>query len=94
MTSQIGGNKYLEGNVELVFPVVPAVGIKGVIFFDVGNAFNEDEPYRIDGLRQAVGFGFRWMSPIGPLRFEWGFPLHPRKGEENQVFEFGMGSFF
>ncbi|MEO0108505.1 MAG: BamA/TamA family outer membrane protein [candidate division WOR-3 bacterium] len=44
--------------------------------------------------RQSWGFGFRWTSPIGPLRFEWGFPLHPQEGEQNQVFEFGMGSFF
>jgi outer membrane protein insertion porin family len=94
VTSQIGGNKYLQGNIELLIPIVPSVGIKGVLFYDIGNAFNEHDDIRIAGLRQAVGFGFRWMSPIGPLRFEWGFPLHAREDEEKQVFEFGMGSFF
>src|SRR5262249_54176788 len=28
-------------------------------------------------LRASWGFGFRWFSPIGPLRFEWGLPFSP-----------------
>ena len=46
------------------------------------------------GLRQSVGFGFRWFSPIGPLRFEWGIPLDRQPGEEPLVFEFTIGNFF
>jgi outer membrane protein insertion porin family len=51
-------------------------------------------------LRRSVGFGFRWFSPIGPLRFEWGIPLDrqqelPEGGEEESlVFEFTIGNFF
>ncbi len=45
------------------------------------------------GLRRSVGFGFRWFSPIGPLRFEWGIPLDAQKGEDPLVFEFTIGSF-
>ena len=30
-------------------------------------------------LYKSVGFGFRWQSPIGPLRFEWGIPLDRRR---------------
>ena len=33
------------------------------------------------GLRYSVGFGFRWLSPIGPLRFEWGIPLDRQPGQ-------------
>ena len=94
VTSRIGGNKYMQGNAEIVFPLVPTVGLKGLVFFDVGNAFDEDENFALGRFRQAWGFGFRWVSPIGPLRFEWGFPLHPQGSEQDQVFEFGMGSFF
>ena len=46
------------------------------------------------GLRTSVGAGIRWRSPIGPLRFEWGFPLRPLDGERKQVFDFSIGSFF
>jgi outer membrane protein insertion porin family len=45
-------------------------------------------------LRTAAGFGFRWFSPMGPLRFEWGFPLQRLAGEEKQMFEFTFGNFF
>lgn len=47
-----------------------------------------------EGLRSSVGFGFRWFSPIGPLRFEWGIPLDRQAGEEPLVFEFTIGNFF
>lgn len=45
-------------------------------------------------LRTSAGFGFRWFSPLGPLRFEWGFPLRPLAYEEPSVFEFTIGNFF
>jgi outer membrane protein insertion porin family len=45
-------------------------------------------------LRASCGFGFRWFSPLGPLRFEWGIPLFRFKGEEAILFEFTIGSFF
>lgn len=48
----------------------------------------------VEGLRRSVGFGFRWFSPIGPLRFEWGIPLDRQANEEPLVFEFTIGNFF
>jgi len=47
----------------------------------------------VSGLRSSAGFGFRWISPIGPLRFEWGIPLDRQPGEEPLVFEFTIGNF-
>lgn len=48
----------------------------------------------LKGIRTSVGFGFRWFSPIGPLRFEWGIPLDRQEGEQPLVFEFTIGNFF
>lgn len=48
----------------------------------------------VQGARTSVGFGFRWFSPIGPLRFEWGIPLVRLPGEDALVFEFTIGNFF
>lgn len=47
------------------------------------------------GLFWSVGFGFRWFSPIGPLRFEWGVPLTPRPDDDRgPLFEFSIGNAF
>lgn len=46
-------------------------------------------------LRTSVGAGFRWFSPMGPLRFEWGFPLARRESYEDFVnFQFTVGNSF
>jgi outer membrane protein insertion porin family len=57
-------------------------------------AYDDDESISWERIRQSAGFGFRWFSPIGPLRFEWGLPLQPLPGEESMVFEFTIGNFF
>ena len=102
------------GNTEIEFPIFDKVGIRGVVFIDVGNAFNlEDQyckiaPFSVDAeqgplqrsarllapIAQSWGFGFRWFSPIGPLRFEWGIPFRTLPGEQPIVFEFTIGNFF
>ena len=46
----------------------------------------------LNSVRTSWGFGFRWFSPIGPLRFEWGLPFKPLPGEEPIVFEFTIGN--
>ena len=40
------------------------------------------------------GFGLRWNSPMGPLRFEWGFPIARRPGEDLVQFNFTIGNYF
>ena len=59
-------------------------------------SFFQDKQYNLPlGMFAAVGFGFRWFSPVGPLRFEWGFPLNRRPGiDQSSLFEFTIGNFF
>ena len=90
----VGGNKQLFLNGEILFPLIPPAGIKGVLFFDIGNTWLEEQKFFATALRMGYGLGFRWFSPIGPLRFEWGFPVNPKPEERSQVFEFSIGSFF
>lgn len=107
-----GGNMELYYNLEIEFPIIESVGIKGVVFQDAGNTWNlEDtlchpaselgdesvEPCGVNllSLRTAWGFGVRWFSPLGPLRFEWGFPFNPRRPYEDTVeFQFTVGNAF
>jgi outer membrane protein insertion porin family len=49
----------------------------------------------ISHLRTSWGFGIRWFSPLGPLRFEWGFPFSPRRPyEDTYEFQFNVGNSF
>lgn len=91
---QIGGNKQLIINNEIEFDIIQSARIKGVFFIDAGNAFIEEDPISITNLRASWGFGFRWISPMAPLRFEWGFPFNPKEDERNYLFEFNIGTSF
>jgi outer membrane protein insertion porin family len=87
----IGGSQQLIFNNELIFPIVPALGVKGVVFCDAGNAFLASEGIRFEDMRVSVGGGIRWLSPIGPLRIEVGFPLNAQNGDEVQRVQFSFG---
>jgi outer membrane protein insertion porin family len=100
----VGGDKQAIVNLELEFPLFVEAGIRGVLFMDMGNAFAKgqySDPAVSLSLYKSVGFGIRWFSPIGPLRFEWGFPLDRRTDEatggvidEPVDFQFTIGNFF
>ncbi|MEW6443375.1 MAG: outer membrane protein assembly factor BamA [bacterium] len=88
----IGGDKELILNFEYIFPLVPQVKLRGLAFFDAGNAFSEDESIRFPGLRLSAGAGIRWFSPLGPLTFVLGFPLDKREGEDSSAVQFSIGT--
>jgi outer membrane protein insertion porin family len=93
----IGGTETWINNFELEEPIFKQAGLSTVLFFDAGNAFGDPwgsghiNPLE---LRCAYGFGIRWLSPMGPLRFEWGFPINPYEDERKVVFDFSIGSLF
>lgn len=88
-----GGTQEIYYNLEFQFPLLKEADIKGVVFYDIGDA---NDYLTLDNLRSDVGFGFRWFSPIGPLRFEWGFPINPRPEykETGVNFQFAIGPNF
>lgn len=86
-----GGRQSLYYNLEIEFPLISEAGIKGVLFYDIGYA---DDSIVFSDFRSNYGFGFRWFSPIGPLRFEWGFPINRQSGESPTNFEFAIGAPF
>jgi outer membrane protein insertion porin family len=100
----VGGDKQAIVNLELEFPLFAEAGIRGVVFSDLGNAFPRgqySDPAVSFSLYKSIGFGLRWFSPIGPLRFEWGFPLNRRTDPKTGLvidkpldFQFTIGNFF
>ena len=71
----IGGLNQVLMNAEIEFPLLKEARIRGVIFADVGNAFNDLSKVSGPKLYANLGWGFRWFTPIGPLRFEFGYPM-------------------
>ena len=65
----------------------------GVVFFDAGNVWSSPADFEIDLFRSA-GIGARYTSPVGPLRFDIGFPLDRRSGEDKYQIYIGFGSVF
>ena len=100
----MGGDKQAILNLELEFPLFQEAGIKGVVFYDAGNSFARGrftDPAVPLSLYKGAGFGLRWFSPIGPLRFEWAFPLDRRRDpvtgayiDQPLDFQFTIGNFF
>ena len=87
----VGGSKQGILNVELIFPILERMGLRGVVFFDMGQAFRHDESISWGGFRRSVGFGARWMSPFGPLRAELGFALNARSYDKTSILGFSFG---
>lgn len=88
-----GGTQQLYYNLEFQFPLIAEAKVMGVVFYDIGYA---DDGFSLDEFRSNWGFGFRWYSPIGPLRFEFGLPFDRQAiyGERAVNFQFAIGSPF
>jgi outer membrane protein insertion porin family len=101
----IGGNVLFEGSVELLFPM-PFVkdrrSIRSAFFIDSGNVFNTNcrssqlncfEP-DFGELRYSVGLGVTWITGFGPLTFSIAKPLNSGDEDEEEAFQFSLGTGF
>ncbi|MDA8092093.1 MAG: outer membrane protein assembly factor BamA [Nitrospiraceae bacterium] len=87
----IGGKNEVVANINYIFPIISAIKLKGDVFFDTGTAYDTLLP---TDFRYTTGTGIRWISPIGPIRVEWGFNPSKRSGERSTRIEFTFGTFF
>jgi outer membrane protein insertion porin family len=94
--TRIGGNAELLGTIEYQIPLF--FGIKAAIFYDVGNVWGPDiaggTKIDLTDVRHGVGAGFRWNSPFGPIRVDYGIKLDRKDGESLGNFNFSAGSSF
>jgi len=88
----LGGTEELIFNAEYIFPIISDIRLKGVVFFDVGNAYENFKHFGT--LRYTSGMGVRWISPMGPIRLEWGYNLKRKPREDSSRFEFAFGTLF
>lgn len=92
-----GGDAVIIGNVEARFPITRTVG--GVLFLDAGNVFARAADLDLSRMRATSGFGVRYKSPVGPLRFDVGFKLDPKtfadgRRERRYAFHISIGQAF
>lgn len=89
-----GGNQFLLFNAEYTIPLADAVEI--AFFYDAGNAFDDGQPVRLNGMRVDYGLELRFYLPVfqAPLRLIYGFIENPRRGEDASNFIFSIGTTF
>ena len=71
-----GGNVISLLNLELRFPIWG--NLRGVAFSDNGAAYPDLSDFTFRDWRYNTGFGFRYDTPLGPLRVDYGFKLDRR----------------
>ena len=94
----LGGNWMVYSGIELTFPIgLDELGIKGRTFWDIGmlgkpDNFNAQKIDYSSKIRSSVGFGFDWMSPMGKINIDFGFPISKEKYDETEVFRLNFGT--
>ena len=89
----VGGRSLLEGSIELrQMELWKQLG--GVIFIDTGNVSLKAFDPPIAHLKWAAGFGFRYPTPIGPLRLDFGFPFQRQHKDRAWQIFFDVGQSF
>lgn len=89
----IGAKRALIFNIEYLFPLVTEMKLKGLLFVDIGKGYDKTEKFG-SNIKYTTGFGFRWFSPLGPIKIDYGINLNRKEGESKSKIEFGFGSFF
>ena len=88
----VGGNGILLFNLEYRFPVFDGFG--GTIFFDSGNVWPDWRSISLSGVKNGIGLGARYLSPIGPIRAGIGWKLDREPGESSYELFFNIGNPF
>lgn len=79
-------------NEELRFNAFKNFQVAG--FFDVGSLTNDFPQINASSIRMSAGAGIRYLTPVGPLRLDWGFPLDRKPNESKSRVHFTFGYVF
>ncbi len=91
----VGGNMLLVVNSELRFPIPLKEGLGAAVFYDGGNVYARvNLPLLAEKYTNSVGIGFRYQTPVGPVRFDIGHLLNPIAGISSVQFFLTLGQAF
>jgi len=86
----LGGKMMFANSVEMSFPLIERLKLRGALFFDYG-MIGEDN---LDITRAGTGITLEWVSPMGPINLIFANPLMDEPGDDTSSFEFTMGRQF
>ena len=97
----VGGTQKLNVNAELLAPF-PGVGNDKTLrmygFLDAGSVGGPGYGLSVNDnasdLRSSAGVGLSWISPVGPLRLAFAWPVKKFEGDKMQSVQFQIGSSF
>ncbi|MFQ5508899.1 MAG: outer membrane protein assembly factor BamA [Leptospirillia bacterium] len=75
----IGADKEWVVSVEFSVPLIKVAKLKGALFMDWGGGFNTGQSIAASEMNRSWGYEIRWISPLGPLRFGYGWVLDDRR---------------
>jgi outer membrane protein assembly complex protein YaeT len=87
-----GGNALLLGGAELRYALTGSFQLAG--FLDFGNVYPEVSDLSLADLRESIGLGVRYLTPIGPIRLDYGYKLDRLPGESAGRFHLTIGYAF
>ncbi|MGH9445534.1 MAG: POTRA domain-containing protein, partial [Terriglobia bacterium] len=91
----VGGNELFIWNSEGRFPLPVMKNLGGVVFYDGGNVFDHIVIRNFfNEYTNSVGFGLRYETPLGPIRFDIGRNLNPVPGLKATQFFVTIGQAF
>ena len=96
----VGGDMLLILNSELRFHIPVSFPILGehvgaAVFYDGGNVYSKiNLPLLWEKYTNSVGIGFRYNTPVGPVRFDIGHLLNPIAGISSFQFFLTLGQAF
>lgn len=92
---EYGGTVAFANSVELSFPIIDRVKLRGALFLDYG-AIDEKKAFfdKNSIQRYSTGLSLEWITPMGPLQFVFAKPLNRKSGDDTETFEFTMGTRF
>jgi outer membrane protein insertion porin family len=87
----LGGTSFVQFNLEIGHSFGRLLRL--VAFVDAGNVYDAREQFNFGELRRSAGMGIRLLTPVGPVRLDWGFKLDRRPGEKIGELGFLLGTF-
>lgn len=88
----VGGQSEISGSLEARIDL--GMNLELATFYDVGRLSDTFDATHSGGFRSTVGLGLRYITPIGPIGFLYGFKLDPKDGESAGRLHFAMGYTF
>lgn len=88
----VGGKLIFLANIELRIPLFWLLW--GEIFVDGGNVWLQPDDFRLGDIKTTMGIGAAFLTPLGPIRFDYGLKHKPEKTESNGEFHISIAFAF